>query len=65
MQAINVSSSLMRNELFTRTTKAISEHVTCEYTGIAKFCTGLVEMTPPILAAPPPPDLIDTVQMEL
>ena len=36
-----------------------------EYTGTSDFHTGLVELTLPMLTAPPPPDLVNAVLMEL
>ena len=36
-----------------------------EYTGTSDFHTGLVELTLLMLTAPPPPDLVNAVLMEL
>ena len=55
----------MTNKLFMKITKAISKYIACKYTGASEFCTGLVDLTLPMLMAPPPPDLVNMVLMEL
>ena len=50
------SSSRLSNELFTRTTKEITEYVTHKYSGAGDFHTGLINMAFQLLTSPPPPD---------
>ena len=61
-----MSSSRNNAEMFTRTTKAIGEHIATEYNGGGEFRNGLPTMTLPTLVAPAlPADSASAVQVKL
>ena len=62
----DMSSSRNNAEMFTRTTKAIGEHIAREYNGGGEFRNGLPTMTLPTLVAPAlPADSASAVQVKL